>query len=495
MSFWQVTFLRSAFLILGIFEENAFAQNTTQQMLEPSFIPKSAIYFSDKVRHQLAPSLVLKIEALGAQENLDFYNRPRPFFLDGILTNENLKRAIFFSVNKKLNPEYLNKIFKHKEGYYFSYQAGQQQVAVFAYKYNVSDAQRIFQFLIPRDQMSQRGPIWFWMEAASANQTPPERSPSQVSGGESVSSGSSSPGTPSGTSSGKSDNGARAQKTPLSEVFKLAMKGCGKGVIEGVLKIPMVPVHATVEFAKSLLAVIDDPDTWWDLSADQAKALAARLETFLTNPGSEMKAFSAKPPAEQSKFWCENFGVAALASAGGVGLARSSLGGTVAGGSSAMKTSEASQGAKAAVGLPIRTRFSNFASFEEAKKFFNIRIENGSDYPITRKSSASAALGRQTNKSQIGDPVFSFDEKTGVMYANVLDINATKGGAKFMWQGAVAHYRKPRAVPPHIGNGYLVCYEIDASAVDYVGMGVIQRFAFFPDKASAEAFIASTHLP
>jgi len=278
-------------ILVGLFFFNSFSQAAT----DIKEIPKSMKFFSEEKKNLLSESSKILLENLAATQKMAFYKSPALLPLDALLTNEKLDKAILVTVNRRVNPEYLNKLYKHSDGQILHAKINDQQLALLFYNFSNKEVQAVYSSFKERFQGAH---FSFFMNFAEASEWSEVAKPSSNSNG-------------SATGSETKSTGPKVAETHQYVVGE-EFVGCGKGLVKGLNETAMFPWNAGWSAGSSLGLLMDDPPTWWHRSVEEFKALKEVVANFRQYIGDKWSKFLSLPVSEQSKTWCTYVGTPAL---------------------------------------------------------------------------------------------------------------------------------------------------------------------------------------
>lgn len=290
-------------LCVYIFSYSCFAEFEIQSL------PAEMKFFSESFKHSFNDSTNDLLKRFASRNRMDFYTSPALLSVDAIITNENLEKAVLVSVNRRVNPEYIKKVFKHSSGYIFQLKLHGQQVSMFFYNFSQIEIKNAFSFLKEGFQTSRAFSL-FLNRAEAADD---------------ISSGASKLIT-SQISESEAPVGRKAQS--LSYVLGESFVGCGKGAIEGLNNIARAPWDAGWGAGSSAYALYSNPEEWWQRSLDQFKELKNIIIHFREYVKEHFDNFEAKSPKEKNQILCGYF--ATLVGAGAASKYAKEIGGAVA---------------------------------------------------------------------------------------------------------------------------------------------------------------------
>jgi len=252
-------------------------------------IPSQMKYFSENQKFSANDSVLVQLDLLANKMKWELFREPYQLPFDFVIVDEKFQKEILVSVNRRTNPQYQNKIYKHSLGHLFQLRLHNQQVALFAVSLNEDELQEMANFFKPYLQAQWQS---LFIHQAEASET------AKGTGSEVPSS-------------------AANLRSPALYALGENFKGCGVGLKESVL----YPWEAAKIFGTSAQSLYEDPPAWWGRSVQDFQALgkkAAGFPEFLAKKWKDFnvekvwKAFQSKPPHEQSQMWCEFVGVPAL---------------------------------------------------------------------------------------------------------------------------------------------------------------------------------------
>lgn len=249
-------------------------------------LPTTMKYFAESIQYELSEQTQVRLDVIAAGTGLTLYRQKRSRRLDAILTNSDVNKAILVSVNRRVNPEYLNRIFAHPDGYLLHTTVGQQQVALFFYGFKMSEVRTAARL---RYRHASVGWSSILINAARASN-------------ESVST------QPQATTS-------RAAKTltnntsPLHQVLLGdGTPSCGNGIRQGFIDASWAPILAVKDGGASLYSLAATPKAWWQKSVRDLKQIGAALTNFGEIFKREYAAFLKKNQDEKDDVICKMLG-------------------------------------------------------------------------------------------------------------------------------------------------------------------------------------------
>lgn len=88
-------------------------------------------YFAEAKKHSVNEVNRERFE--GFAKDLNFYKAEKPEYLssDLILYTDKFESVIFVSANRRVNPDFIGKLYEHEDGFLYQVGTGRQQLAVF----------------------------------------------------------------------------------------------------------------------------------------------------------------------------------------------------------------------------------------------------------------------------------------------------------------------------------------------------------------------------
>lgn len=248
--------------------------------------PTTMKYFAERIQYELSEQTQVRLDTIAASTGLTLYKQKRSRRLDAILSNSDVSKAVLVSVNRRVNPEYLNKILQHPDGYLLHTTIGQQQVALFFYGFRINEVRTTTRL---RDRnASLSWPSLLINEAhASSESVPPH--PTAVK-----------------SSSAKT---LAHDTSPLHQILLGdGTPSCGNGIRQGFIDASWAPILAVKDGGTSLYSLVDSPRAWWQRSIDDLKKIRAALSNFSEVFKREYAAFLEKTKDEKDDVICKMLG-------------------------------------------------------------------------------------------------------------------------------------------------------------------------------------------
>lgn len=243
-------------------------------------------YFVERIQYELSEQTRIRLDTIAAGTGLMLYEQKRSSRLDAILTNSDVSKAILVSVNRRVNPEYLNQIFKHPDGYLLHTTIGQQQVALFFHGFALNEIR-------PTTRLRYRKTSFNWQsvlinEAQASNESIPMHPAAARS----------------------SAAGTLAHDTsPLHQILLgNDTPSCGNGIRQGFIDASWAPILAVKDGGTSLYSLVDSPRAWWQRSIEDLKKISAALANFSDVFKREYAAFLGKTQDEKDDVICKMLG-------------------------------------------------------------------------------------------------------------------------------------------------------------------------------------------
>ena len=204
-------------------------------------IPAAMKYFAEKRQYSLNHANTLYLQSLATSKGLEFYPKTPNLLIDALISDSKLEKGILISANSKTNPEFLDRIYQHQDGFFFQIQMQGQQLALFFYGYSEDQVQNTFVQIRKELLISKKIEVFFPEARANSSEVAEAKSSSNI------------------PSSNPSQSPVATHAYALGESFI----GCGKGVVEGLNSIARFPWDATVSAVKGAQAWRQDPTAFW----------------------------------------------------------------------------------------------------------------------------------------------------------------------------------------------------------------------------------------
>ncbi|MBK7891261.1 MAG: hypothetical protein IPJ84_10565 [Bdellovibrionales bacterium] len=248
--------------------------------------PTTMKYFVESIQYELSEQTQVRLDTIAASTGLTLYKQKRSRRLDAILSNSDVSKAILVSVNRRVNPEYLNKILQHPDGYLIHTTIGQQQVALFFYGFRINEVRTTTRLRYRNASLSWRSLL---IDEAHASSESIPTHPTAVK-----------------SSSAKT---LAHDTSPLHQILLGdGTPSCGNGIRQGFIDASWAPILAVKDGGTSLYSLVDSPRAWWQRSIDDLKKISAALSNFSEVFKREYAAFLGKTQDEKDDVICKMLG-------------------------------------------------------------------------------------------------------------------------------------------------------------------------------------------
>ena len=241
--------------------------------------PTRMKYLEELNSREISETSRARIDAWAARTGESAYY-PKGLPVEGVITDSTLKRWILVTPNRRVNPEFLGRIFAWRGRQLLHLKVGDQQLAILLNGYSEKDAMAMFEFLSSDRVATQLTSVGGRSPASEA-----------VGGG--------STGSLDGDSSANS--GSREHGYALEDSFAACAVGVKEGV-EGALISPFTMAWGSVK------SLAKNPSAWWERSVNEMTDVMETASDFGTFAKKKWADFKSKPPSEKSKLYCSFVG-------------------------------------------------------------------------------------------------------------------------------------------------------------------------------------------
>lgn len=259
----------TGFLIESANAKHAIVENFPIQMR----------YLSEQKKRVFSDVTKARLNAWASQSGkVVYYSDKLP--AEGFITDAAMKSITLVSPNRRVNPEFLNRVFAHRGNQLLHIESAGDQVAIYLVGAKEADAIALFDFFKNAEVASGSVP-------ATGGRAPASET---VTGG-----------GPAGGSDSTSNTGEQSYGYALVESFESCALGVKQGA-EGVIITPFTMAWGSV---KSLYR---NPSAWWDRSVKEANAVVDTVKTFNEFAARTWAGFKSKTSAEKSQLYCSFVG-------------------------------------------------------------------------------------------------------------------------------------------------------------------------------------------
>jgi hypothetical protein len=241
--------------------------------------PEEMKYFSEGSRYSMQESSEMFLSNLQSKTQLQIHVIPRESgsLLDGFMTDQKFEKAILFSVNRRVNPEYQQKLYRHRDGFLYQMKKDGQQMALFFYHFSEKEVIEI----LSAYQVRSRN---FWRELVIEEALAEEVAIPKSNTSSSAPSQSSNP--------------------DYSKILKDSFKGCAVGGLHGANNAVKAPFEAIWSAGVATESLIKDPAGFWQRSVDDFKKFGGLMANFREYMGDKWASFWNKSPEEINSTYC-----------------------------------------------------------------------------------------------------------------------------------------------------------------------------------------------
>lgn len=250
--------------------------------------PAKLRYFAEKTPRKLGEVQRARLSAWAHRKTMTaFFEDHLP--TEAVLIGADLNKWILVSPNRRVNPEFLGRIYSFEEGQIIHLELAGQQIALFLEKHSEEEAYNLVQYFTSEDLNAAKSrPMGRTIASEAVSQAP----------------------SPTGQESGLSI-------TDYAYAFGESAATCGRAAIEGVEQAWITPFTMAYKTSKSAW---DNPAKWWNESKSQMKALTNTIVNFREFAVKTYSDFISKSDTEKANLYCE-FLASVAASGGGAAVA------------------------------------------------------------------------------------------------------------------------------------------------------------------------------
>lgn len=245
--------------------------------------PPNMQFISTEMSKEVTTRTELNLQKLGHLANLhDFYTPAEVGYkipVNFVATNGTFNKAILAAVGFRANPDYFEKLYRHKKGFFTHKKIAGTQASIFFLGFSEAEVQVLF---------SQ-----FEKAYSAKNKLITREIASELATGE------------------DSENSNSTRKTIATHIYAFGgdLKGCLQGIADGA-------TDPFVSFAKSSYLLATNPDQFWDNSVGEWNALTNVIKNGFANWLKEQKInFNSLPSYKKSGVYCSFLGASGTGAA------------------------------------------------------------------------------------------------------------------------------------------------------------------------------------